>query len=132
VLIHIPDPHRHLIRYYGVYSSVVRARHRRVTSARPAGQQLATAPPLPTATPTDPDLAALRRRWAELLRRIYEVDPLVCPRCHGPMRIIALITEPRVIHNILRHLTTQAAHERSPPHDDSAAVSCSPLDARHQ
>jgi len=22
-----------------------------------------------------------RRRWAKLLRRIFEVDPLACPRC---------------------------------------------------
>ncbi len=27
-----------------------------------------------------------RRRWAELLRRIYEVDPLTCPACGGAMR----------------------------------------------
>ena len=35
-----------------------------------------------------------KRRWAELRRRIFEVDPLACPRCGEEMRIIALITEP--------------------------------------
>ena len=25
----------------------------------------------------------------DLLRRVYEVDPLVCPKCNGQMRIIA-------------------------------------------
>ena len=32
----------------------------------------------------DPEPEALReakRRWAELLRRIFEVDPLPCPHC---------------------------------------------------
>ena len=33
-----------------------------------------------------------RRRWAELLRRIYEVDPLTCPACGGAMRILPVVT----------------------------------------
>jgi hypothetical protein len=33
------------------------------------------------------------RRWAALLRQIFEVDPLACPRCAGPMRIVACITQ---------------------------------------
>ncbi len=65
---------------------------------------------------------ALRRRWAELLRRIYEVDPLVCPRCGETMRIIAFITEPRVITKILRHLATKAANQRSPPQSGADAA----------
>ncbi|MES9906091.1 MAG: hypothetical protein ABW168_25865 [Sedimenticola sp.] len=28
--------------------------------------------------------------WAMLLAMIYEINPLVCPRCGGEMRIIAL------------------------------------------
>ncbi|MGH2626948.1 MAG: hypothetical protein ACRDHY_09900, partial [Anaerolineales bacterium] len=28
-------------------------------------------------------LREAQRRWAELLRRIYEVDPLTCPACGG-------------------------------------------------
>ena len=31
-------------------------------------------------------------------------DPLLCPRCHHEMRIIALIDEADVIERILRHL----------------------------
>jgi len=31
-------------------------------------------------------LRAARSRWAELLRRIYEVDPLTCPLCSAPRR----------------------------------------------
>ena len=44
------------------------------------------------ATPTWPALRALRRRWAELLRRIFEVDPLRCPRCGKQVRIVAFMT----------------------------------------
>ena len=60
------------------------------------------------------------RRWVALLRQIFEVDPLVCPRCAGPMRIVACITQSAVIDQILTHLRTRAAAgdrrgARSPP-----------------
>jgi hypothetical protein len=42
-----------------------------------------------------------------LLRQIFEVDPLVCPRCTGPMRIVACITQAAVIDQILTHLRTR-------------------------
>jgi hypothetical protein len=35
--------------------------------------------------PPQPERAALRRRWANLIRRVYEVDPLVCARCGAEM-----------------------------------------------
>jgi hypothetical protein len=38
-----------------------------------------------------------------LARRIYEVDPLACPRCAAPLRIVAIITDPAVITRILVH-----------------------------
>jgi hypothetical protein len=50
-----------------------------------------------------------------LLRRVYEVDPLVCPRCGEAMRIIAFITEPKVVDTILRHLAAKGLDARSPP-----------------
>jgi hypothetical protein len=48
------------------------------------------------------------RRWAALLRQVFEVDPLVCPHCAGPMRIVACITQASVIDQILTHLRTRA------------------------
>jgi hypothetical protein len=32
--------------------------------------------------------------WAMLVKRVYEVDPLTCPKCGGQMKVIAFI-EPR-------------------------------------
>ena len=32
-----------------------------------------------------------RMRWAALIQRVYEVDPLRCPKCGGTMRIIAFL-----------------------------------------
>jgi hypothetical protein len=47
---------------------------------------------------------ACRRNWARLIQKIYEVDPLVCPRCSGNMKVIAFIEKPDVIKKILKHL----------------------------
>jgi hypothetical protein len=42
--------------------------------------------------------------WRECIKKIWEVDPLECPRCHAEMKIISFINEPQVIEKILRHL----------------------------
>lgn len=38
-----------------------------------------------------------------MLRRIYEVDSSVCPRCAGELKIVSVITDPVVIDEILSH-----------------------------
>jgi hypothetical protein len=60
-----------------------------------------------------------RSTWAKLIAQVYEVDPLECPRCGSPMRILAVITEPEEIRKILRHLVKIA---RSPPGFDPASL----------
>ena len=39
-----------------------------------------------------------------MLTRIYEVLPLLCPACGGPMRILAFLTDPPTVSAILLHL----------------------------
>jgi len=59
---------------------------------------------------------ALRRSWAQLIKRIYEVDPLVCPSCGSEMKVIAFITEHDVVDAILRHLAkAEVRSPRGPP-----------------
>ena len=120
VVMHIPEPRRHVIRYFGAYSSVVRARRARQAAAA-AGGGVAPAPPSVANEQASLEWRAARRRWAQLIRRIYEADPLVCPRCGGGMRIIAFITEPRVIQKILRHLAATGVDARSPPGADPSS-----------
>ena len=60
-----------------------------------------------------------RSTWARLIAQVYEVDPLICPRCSAQMRILAVITEPEEVRKILRHLVKIG---RSPPGLD--LVSC--------
>jgi hypothetical protein len=55
---------------------------------------------------------ARRLPWFELMRRTFAVDVLECRRCHGRMRIVAVIDQPEVIATILTHLSLPA---RAPP-----------------
>ena len=55
----------------------------------------------------------LRRRWANLIRRVFKTDPLICRNCGGKMRVVSLITEPGVIRQILNHLENR--NSRDPP-----------------
>ncbi len=50
-----------------------------------------------------------------LIQKIYEVDPLVCPKCQGAMRIISSIEDPSVIRAILDHLGIWLVRARPPP-----------------
>jgi hypothetical protein len=36
---------------------------------------------------------ASKRSWARLIQ-VYEVDPLICPKCGHEMRVIAIINDP--------------------------------------
>ena len=53
--------------------------------------------------------------WAEMIRKVYEVDPLLCPPCGGRMRIISFVEDPKVIDRIIRYLELSVEAERPPP-----------------
>ena len=109
-----------MTRYYGWYASRTRGtRARQVSDGRRlTADGLSVEEPVAITDPVNWSLRAARYRWAELLRRIYEVDPLACPRCAAPMRIVAVITDPAVITRILVHRARsleRARQSRSPP-----------------
>jgi hypothetical protein len=60
-----------------------------------------------------------RSTWAKLTAQVYEVDPLICPRCFAPMRIPTVIIEPEEVRKILRHLVKTG---RSLPGFDLASL----------
>jgi hypothetical protein len=66
----------------------------------------------PTPEPVQPKRAPAHYLWAVLIARIYEVFPLRCPMCGGPMRIIAFITHSADTRHILEHIGVQS----QPPH----------------
>ena len=118
VIMHVHEPRRHLVRYYGAYSNVSRGKRRRHDEADIDAAPL-DAQRVPSASATrdhSPDARALRRSWAQLIKRVYEVDPLLCPKCGGGMRIISFIIDHDVVDVILRHLAkAEAQSPRGPP-----------------
>jgi len=56
-----------------------------------------------------------RRGWAEMIRKVHEVDPLLCPQCGGQMRIIAFLTDYAVVDRIIHHLKLTFEAERPLP-----------------
>ena len=105
---HIPDRFEHLVRYVGWYST--RCRGERARAAAPQSVDQA---------PEDTQAVAARARsaWARLIHKVYEVDPLVCPKCHGPMKVIALIDDVDVIERILKHLGIWAPRQNAPQYE---------------
>jgi hypothetical protein len=71
----------------------------------PERELLASPSAIPVASadaPARPDAARARRlAWAELMKRVFAIDGLECPRCRGPMRILAAIHPPETTSAIL-------------------------------
>ena len=98
MMIFLPDRDEHLVRYYGWYSN------------RSRGERNGSEPestPIPSDDTIEPDTEfsqAARGAWARLIKKVYEVDPLICQHCGGEMRFLAVIEETPVIERILRHV----------------------------
>jgi len=115
---HIPPPGQQLIRYLGFYSN--KSRGLRKKSAQSAAAATDPGPSLPTveSCPNSDDTPyhkACRRTWARLIEKVYLVSPLVCPQCRGPMKVIAFLEDPPVIHKILQHLVLWETQQRPSP-----------------
>ena len=83
-----------MVRHYGYYSNVTRGKR----------QKRAEDDAVPHIIESDRFPAAYRKSWARLIQKIYEVDPLICPKCRGTMRIIRSIEDQEVVKTILKHL----------------------------
>jgi hypothetical protein len=39
-----------------------------------------------------------------MIRKVYEVDPMICPKCGGRMKVVDFITEYAVVDRIMEYL----------------------------
>ncbi len=83
-----------MVRYYGYYINVSRGKRKMqdkndaITSVlEPQGSS-----------------KEFRKNSAHLIQKIYEIDPLTCPKCSGDMKIISVMENENVIKKILKHL----------------------------
>ena len=105
ILMHAPEPKLHTVRYNGAYSS--RSRAGQAPSQHEAEATESKPPPA--------ERRRLRRSWARMIAKIYEVDPLLCD-CGASMKVISFITEYRVVKKILDHIQTKPECKgRAPP-----------------
>jgi hypothetical protein len=106
-----------MVRYYGLYANAHRGKVRKANRV-PVALGMIGEEPRPVPSKGWAALAPKRRiglRSAEMIRKIYEVDPLICPRCGGRMRVVAFLTEYAVVDRIIRHLTLTFVAEKPPP-----------------
>ena len=125
LLQHVPEPRLHQVRYYRRYSNVARAQRAAtgVELETPTPGSLASSS---EAEPTDRERRRLRKLWAQLIRRVYEVDPLQCRECGAAMRVLAFVLDPTAVRKILAHLeATAGAPSRAPPRASSPSIAAS-------
>jgi len=68
----IPDKGQVMIRYYGLYANAHRGKKRKEGN-------YPSHPPI-----IDDEVSFVPSKgWAEMIRKVFEVDPLICPRCAG-------------------------------------------------
>jgi hypothetical protein len=60
-------------------------------------------------------LSAAKRAWARRIKQMAEVNLLLCARCGGPRRIIAVIEPPAILEKLLARLGLWPAPAPSPP-----------------
>ena len=90
---HIPDKGQVMIRYYGLYANAHRGKIKR-----------AGVPPSHPPIIAEEERFVPSKGWAEMIRKVYEIDPFLCPKCSGQIRIISFIEEHKVIDKIINHL----------------------------
>jgi hypothetical protein len=135
----VPAPRAHLRTFHGILAPAARWRPLIVPTPDVHFGACSHVPVPPESTrraENEPDrtepVPPPRRKnysWSELLRRVFEIDILVCERCGGPVRVIAAIQEPETTQKILNYLSlpsrpppiTPARYERCSDPDDFAS-----------
>jgi len=102
---HVPNKGEQMVRYYGYYSNVSRGKRKKAEM-----DDLVHSILQPDGSPK-----TFRKNWARLIQKIYEIDPLTCPKCSSEMRVIAVIDDKKIIKKILKHLDLWDVKSRPPP-----------------
>ncbi len=96
---HVPNKAEQMVRYYGYYSNVSRGKRKKQNQDGL----------MPSILEGDGSSKEHRKNWARLIQKIYEVDPLTCPKCSGSMKVISVIEDEKVIKKILQRRTSPQA-----------------------
>jgi hypothetical protein len=101
---HIPDKGQVMVRYYGLYANAHRGKAKKA-SLSPSALRV-----------VEEELRRLPSKgWAAMIRKVYEVDPMVCPKCGSRMKVVAFLTEVAVVDHIIDHLKLTFVAVKPPP-----------------
>jgi hypothetical protein len=101
---HIPAKGQVTVRYYGLYANAHRGKVRK-----------ASLTDYPLSIVEDELRPIPSKGWAEMIRKVYQVDPMVCPECGGQMKVIAFLTDYAVVDRIIDHLKLSFVADKPPP-----------------
>jgi hypothetical protein len=115
-----PPPRFNIVRYYGVLAPASSLRRyivpKDISGIEPAHP--GCLPKAVTLTTEEPGTKSNRSKkpknysWAQLLKRVFEVDVLICPRCGSKMKVLCAIHPPDAKQKIL---TCLGLPSRAPP-----------------
>jgi hypothetical protein len=116
---HIPDRLMQITRYYGWYSNRMRGDRRKIeTAAGEREEQKAKESEVIVVSGFKPKKIP-QLMWRECIKKIWEVDPLLCPHCGSLMKLVSFIYERKIIKKILDHLglyeEDKPTRDRAPP-----------------
>ncbi|MDX9787473.1 MAG: hypothetical protein RBT11_11880 [Desulfobacterales bacterium] len=57
-----------------------------------------------------------------MILKVYEVDPLVCPKCQGAMKILSIVDQAEIIQKILWHLHLWDTRNHAPPPESPSYI----------
>jgi hypothetical protein len=100
----ISRPRAHVVRYHGVFGPAAEDRDKVVPSSGPVEYGRGTT--AAEAREIDPgEMPRFSRLpWAVLLKRVFLVDVLECPKCKGRMKILAAVIASASVRRVLESL----------------------------
>jgi 5,10-methenyltetrahydromethanopterin hydrogenase len=107
----VPKPRVNLTRYHGILAPNDRWRGLVTPARRGKGVKPASNAEVRSAAERH---AAMT--WAQRLKRVFNIDIVVCARCGGSIGVIACIEDQNVIERILAHLRDKEQNTPALPH----------------
>ncbi|MBT3094637.1 MAG: transposase [Candidatus Thiodiazotropha sp. (ex Lucina pensylvanica)] len=114
----VPKPRVNLTRFYGVFAPNSKYRTEVTPARRGKGN------PSQSKEDKTPEQRHQTMTWAQRLKRVFNINVSICPKCGGETNVIACIENHAVIDKIVQHLWAKGV--LPPPPESLPATRASP------